>query len=258
MSLTYGFALKNTDNSAEFSNAMKVVFGDGITLEGGQFAVSINGFNATLSSGYALADGHFLKNDEPFVLMIGPSGNNDDRTDAIAVRVDYDNRIAFPEILVDINPEEIQTHADLFPMYLIRVRRGATSLTLNDVTDIRGDRIVPLSAISEKVLYIYNFLLSGIDQQVAHIVELSNQVADKADTAIAELDTSIKNAGGMPDIGELTTSRHPPKPVSEWLLCNGENVPDEYPDLSEMLDGTLPEIPGDRYQTYIYGGALTN
>lgn len=258
MSLKYGFTLQDTDNSADFSNAMQAVFGDGITLEGGQFALSVNGFRMTLSSGYALKAGQWVKNDEPLTLNIGASGNNDDRIDAIAVRVDYEERKATVEVLVGINPADIQESDGLLLMYLIRISRGVTSLTPDDVTDVRGNRIVPLSAISEKVLYIYNFLLSGIDQQVAHIVELSNQVADKADAAIEELDTAIKNAGGMPDIGELTTSRHPPKPIIEWLLCDGEDVPDEYPDLSEMLDGTLPDIPGDRYRTYIYGGAPQN
>lgn len=254
MSLTYGFALQDTDNSADFSNAMQAVFGGGITLEGGQFAISANGFKMTLSSGYALAAGRWVKNDEPLTLNIGASGNNNDRTDAIAVRVDYEERKATVEVLVDVNPADMITGNGLLPMYLIRIRRGVTSLTPDDVTDVRGDRIIPLSAISEKVLYIYNFLLSGIDTEVARIVSLSNHIADKADTAIAELDEAIQKAGGTAEIGELLTSRKPPAPETEWLLCDGGSVPAEYPALSEMVDGTLPDIPGERYKTYIYGG----
>lgn len=255
MSLTYGFALRPTDNSADFSNAMKAVFGNGITIEGGQFALTVNGFTVTLSAGYALAAGRWIENDEPLPLTIGPPKRNDDRVDAISVRVDYDERKATLEVLADINPEDIQASDGLLPMYLIHVRRGVTSLTPNDVTDVRGKRVVPLSAIAEKVLYIYNFLISGIDAEVAHIVNLSNQVAQKADTAIAELEEEIQKAGGTAGIGELIVSRNPPKPCLEWLLCNGGDVPGEYPALSEALGGTLPNIPGDRYETYIYGGA---
>lgn len=254
MSLSYGFALRDTDNTADFADAMRAVFGDGITLEGGQFALSVNGFRVTLSSGYALAAGRWVKNDDSFSLSMQVAGNNDDRVDAVAVRVDYEARKAALEVLVDVDPENIKASADLLPMYLIRVSRGATSLTPDDVTDIRGNRIVPLSAISGKVLYVYNFLLSGIDAGVAHIVELSNQVAEKADTAMAELDEAIQKAGGGAEIGELMTSRHPPSETG-WILCDGGDVPAEYAALSALLDGTLPDIPGERYKTYIFGGA---
>lgn len=261
MALSYGFALRDTDNSADFSAAMRAVFGDGITLEGGRFALSINGFTATISSGYALAMGRWLQNDEPLALPIPPPSNNRDRTDAIAVRVDYEERKVTLEVLIDVDPTDVKAGADMVVMYLIRVRRGVTSLTPDDVTDLRdGDmcgRVAPLSAIAEKVLYIYNFLLSGIDASVAHIVELSNAVAAKADAAIVELDAAIQKAGGGAAIGELMTSRHPPSETG-WIVCDGGDVPEEYAALSALLDGTLPDIPGERYKTYIFGGAPTN
>lgn len=258
MALSYGFALRDTDNSADFSEAMRAVFGDGITLEGGCFALSINGFTATVSSGYALAMGRWLQNDEPLALPIMPPNNNGDRYDAIAVRVDYEERKATLEVLIGVDPTDIKAGADMIVMHLIRVKRGATSLTPNDVTDLRESdmcgSVVPLSAITEKVLYIYNFLTSGIDASVARIVELSNQVAAKADAAIVELDAAIQKAGGDVAIGELMTSRHPPSETG-WIVCGGGDVPEEYPALSALLGGVLPNIPGERYKTYIFGGA---
>lgn len=268
MSLTYGFTLQPTDDSTAFSNALHAIVGDGITLESGRFALTINGFTATVSSGYGMAAGRWAENDEPLALSIQPGGNNDDRTDALVMRVNYEARKAAIEVLLNVDPAAIRENPAIRRtddeycvfLYFIRVRRGSTSLTPDDVTDLREDnhlcgRVVPLSAISGNVLYIYNFLLSGIDQEVARLIGLSDQVAQKADAAIAELDGAIKKAGGAPKIGELMTSRRPPTPGNKWLLCDGSAVPAEYPALSGLLDGVLPNIPGERYKTYIYGGA---
>lgn len=267
MSLTFGFTLDSLTTSKDFSDALHSITGDGVTLEGGRFSLTINGFSATLASGYALAAGRWVQSNEPLALTIQPAGNNEDRTDALVARVDYEARKAALEVLIDVDPDALR--ADLSPrrngkeysvfLYFLRLRRGATSLTPADVTDVREDgdlcgRIVPYSSIAGDVIRVYDFLLSGIDQEVARLIGMSEQVVQKADAAIAELDKEIQQVGGTAGIGELVTSRHPPLPDGEWLLCSGEAVPAEYPKLSTMLGGTLPNIPGERYQTYIYGG----
>ncbi len=266
MSLTYGFSLKEADDSAEFSSALHAVIGDGIAWKGGRLALTVNGFTAALASGYAYAAGRYLENDEPYSMTIGPPGNNDDRTDALAVRVDYTERKAALEVLADVDPASIQASPTTIRddgqycivLYLIRVRRGATSLTPDDVTDLRDNknlcgRVVPLSDIAGDVLYIYSFLTGGIDAEVDRLIGLSNQVIAKADTAIVELDKQIQQAGGRAEIGELMTSRHPPSEAG-WLLCDGGTVPAEYAALNALLGGALPYIPGGRYKTYIFGG----
>lgn len=268
MSLTYGFALGGLTTSKEFSYALHAVVGDGVAPPGGRLALSVNGFTVTVSSGYALAAGRWVENEDPLTMNVQISGNTDDRTDALVVRADYAARTAGLELLVDVDPDAIRANPAILRndeaysvfLYFIRVRRGVTSLTPADVTDLREDgalcgRVVPLSAIAGDVLRVYEFLLSGIDNEVARILGLGDQVAQKADTAIAELDKAIRQAGGTADVGELLTSRRPPAPAEEWLLCDGGAVPAEYPALSTMLGGTLPNIPGTRYQTYIYGGA---
>lgn len=258
MSLTYGFTLQDTDDSAAFSNALRAVVGDGIATQGTQFALTVNGFTAKVSSGYCFTAGRWIENDEPLPLALQPAGNSADRTDAIAARVDYETRRVALEVLTDVDLTTLSAESDLIVLYLIRVKRGATSLSQSDITDVRMDKAlcgqaVPLSSIAGDVLMVYQFLNGGIDAEVARLIGLNNQVIIKADASIAELDTKIKQAGGGAEIGELMTSRHPP-PETGWLLCNGLEVPAEYPALSKLLDGEMPDIPGTRYKTYIYGG----
>lgn len=269
MSLAYGFALKTTDSSKDFADALYHVVGDGIAPQGGQFQWSVNGFTVTLSSGYAYGAGRYLESDEPYSVKIGPPKTNEDRTDALAVQVDYEARKAELTVLADVDPVKIRENPAILRddkqyvvfLYFIRVRRGATSLTPEDVVDLRDDaslcgRAVPLSAVAGDVLYVYNFLTGGIDKEVQRLMALSNLVIAKAEAAIAELDAQIKNAGGGAEIGELMTSRRAPSETG-WLLCDGGAVPAQYEELSALLDGTLPALsePGDRYKTYIFAGA---
>lgn len=269
MALSYGFALQPTDNSAEFSDALHAITGDGIAQHGGKFALSVNGFTVTLSTGYAFAAGRYVENDEPYRMTIQAAGNNADRTDAIVARVDYAERKATLEILVDVDPAAIRADPSVLRnddeynvfLYFIHIKRGATSLRPNDITDLRGDdklcgNVVPLSSIAGNVVRIYNFLMFGIDKEVARIIGLSEKLCEKADNAVAELDEAIRKAGGTAGIGELITTRKAPAPENEWVLCDGGAVPTQYPTLTDMLSGVLPSLskPTDRYRTYIYGG----
>lgn len=269
MSLTYGFSLQPTDSSADFSDAFHAATGDGVTEYGGRFSLTINGFMATLSSGYALAAGRWLKNEESLTMRLPMSDNNDDRTDAIAVRVDYVAKKAALEILRGVDPEAIKANPGLLRndgqyvlvLYLIKVRRGVTSLTPNDVTDLRDNpdlcgRVLPYSAVADDVLWVYRFLTDGINAEADRLIGLSNAVIAKANAAIIRLEAEIRDAGGVPEIGELTTSIQPPAPSVEWLLCDGSAVPAAYTVLSALLEGTLPEIPAmnEKFKTYIYGG----
>lgn len=270
MSLSCGFGLGGTTIAADFAGAFHALFGDGVTEYGTQFNLLINGFSVTLYSGYAMAAGYWLENDEPTQIMLGASGNRDDRTDALAVRMNYGEHKAGVAVLRDIDAAAIRADPSLIRdsdgysiiLYLISVRRGVSTLTPADVEDVRGDtalcgHILPLSRIAGSVLYIYDFLTSGIDERVDAIVAQSNVLIAKAAVEILALEKSAEKAGGIPEIGELTQCRREPSPANEWVLCNGETVPPAYPALSAMLDGTLPNVSTetDRYRTYIYGGA---
>lgn len=271
MSLKYGFALAATDSSEDFSGALNAVTGDGIARHGGRMAATVNGFTINLSSGYAFAAGRYLNSDEPYSMTIAPPPNNGDRVDALAVRVDHEARRAALDIIADVDISGIRSDLSAIRndaqycilLYLIRIRRGATSLTPNDITDLRIDgdlcgSVVPLSDIAGDVIRVYQFLNGGIDAEVARLIGLSNAVIAKANAAILELDNTIKQAGGGAEIGDLMTVRRPPSEPG-WLLCDGGAVPAAYPVLSVMLDGTLPDISNaeDRYRTYIYGGSYS-
>lgn len=270
MSLSCGFALRPTDNSSDFSNAFHSIIGDGIAQYGGRFAVnSVNGFTVTLSTGYAFAAGHWVENNETHRMTVQPSGNNADRTDALVLRVNYAERKATLEIFVGVDPTAVRSDPSVLRnddeysvfLYFIRVKRGATSLSPSDITDVRVESalcgsVVPYSSVAGDVLYVYNFLTSGIDERVMQIIELCGEIGERADEAATELDEVIKKADGLSGVGDLTTCRRRPAPEEEWILCDGGTVPEEYPALSEMLSGNLPALsaPDDRYCTYIYGG----
>lgn len=280
MSLSYGFCLDEPSSmydSAQFSNAIHSVTGDGVTTGGHRLALTINGFTVTLGSGYAMAAGRWIENDEPLSLPLKGSGNTEDRYDALAARVDYTARRASIEVIQGVNPDGLPgdlRSGDEYSviLYLIRVRRGVSSLVPNDVTDLRSNpdmcgTIVPLSEIAEDVLYVYQYLQNGIDAEVTRIIALVQAVmdraaaqiravADKANEALSDLNTQIQNTGAGPQLGDLQTAYQPPTPETDWLLCDGTSVPEEYPELSALLGGTLPSISkaDDRYRTYIYAG----
>lgn len=270
MRLTCGFTIGGQTTSQDFSDAMQTVIGDGISeaYGGGQFRLTVNGFSLTLSSGYAFSAGRFIRNDELLPLSVQLPGNTEDRIDAVAVWVDYTARQVRLEILADVDKNEILSDptvlrdGDQYAMvlYFVRVRRGATSLTLDDITDVRSNGalcgMVPAwSAIAENALYIYNFLNGGIDTEVDRLIALSDAIIAKADAAIASMDYAIAKTGAVPAAGELMTSITAPTEVG-WLLCDGSAVPDAYPELNEILDDTLPDIQviDGRFKTYIYGG----
>lgn len=266
MALTYGFCLdadETTYTSEDFAEAFHAVFGNGVCQYGSQFALSdINNFTFTLGTGYAICRGRWLESDEPVSLTLQPAGNYDSRYDAVAVRVDYLTKKTTLEILTDVDPEAPPRNDKGYCiyLYLIYVGRGETVLEQSNFLDARGNTalcgyITPLSEISGDVEYIYNFLKSGIDQEVARIIGLSNEQVKKAEDAIAELDKQISAVRGTA-IGDTLVSLGHPAPANEWLLCDGSPVPDGYPALSAILGGTLPLLTArdTRYKFWIYAG----
>lgn len=265
MSLSCGFCLgspTDTYDSAQFSDAFHALAGDGVAPWGGRLAASVNGFTVTVASGYAVAAGRWVKNDEPMSLTLQPSDNHDDRTDALVVRVDGQARRASIEVAEDVEADKLpgdlrKGNEYCLVLYLFQVRRGATSLTPADVEDMREDlslcgTISPLSGVTPKALYVYEFTSSGIDREIDRLLGHIQALIDKAGNEISALSAAIEDAGGAPRAGDLQTARR--LPGDGWVLCDGGPVPAEYVSLYTLVGWTLPAVPGERYGTYIYGG----
>lgn len=268
MALSCGFCLGSLEtrwDSSQFSQAVDAAVGEGITTAADQFALEIDhDFTVTLHPGYALAAGRFVGSDEDLSFTLPVADNYVDRYDAVAIRVDKANRTAAIEVQADVVPDaplrDGSTHT-LF-LFLIYVRRGATVLRPEDITDVRGDParcgyLTPLSAVANDVEYVYQFLTSGIDQQVDRIAALGDQAMRRADQAIAEIDQAIARVGGHA-VGDLLTARRAPSPESAWLLCDGRAVPDGYPHIRILVGENMPQLcaASNRYRTWMYAGGM--
>lgn len=272
MSLTYGFCLGPEDtlyDSQQFSEAFHALVGNGVCPSGTEFGLTLDGgFHLTIGTGFALIHGRWLGNDAPFPLTLPPSGNNADRYDAVAAKVDYTAKRGTLTVLVGVDPVALRKNPAIIRndqeysiiLYLLHMRRGATSVTAGDVEDVRADaalcgRITPVRGIALDVLKIYDFLTSGIDAEVARILRLAETEIEKGQAAVNRLDAAIRRRKGV-ETGDVVKSLSKPKPEEEWLLCSGGRVPAEYPDLREMLGGFLPNIrhEDERFHSFIYGG----
>lgn len=270
MALSFGFCLGAETDSSQFSEAFFQLVGDGITPDSMQFAAELKGFTLTVQPGYALAAGRWIKSDWPYVFNLQASGYNADRTDALAVRVDYAARKAALVVLGDIdadavreNPEALRTEEEYcILLYLIRIRRGVTVLSNEDVTDLRSDplfcgRMLPLSKASGNVTYVYDYLTEGLDVELDALLTYGDKAVQDAADRVSELKALAASRHIAPGIGELRTAYAHPAPTLEWILCSGGNVPEKYPVLSDLLNGRLPSLSStnDRRKTYIYGGS---
>lgn len=266
MPLSYGFCLdekESTYSAAQFAQAFHAVVGDGICPYGSLFALGgISGFTLTINSGYALCFGHWLKSDEPLTLTLPPAGNYEDRYDAIAIQVDFTARTVSLVVLAGADPSAPPRDLDRYTiyLYLVRVARGETVLEASNITDTRGDLalcgyITPLSEMSGDVEFVYRFLLSGIDREVARLIGLSEAVIQTANDAIEDLNRKMAAARGVA-LGDTVLSLSRPAPANEWLRCDGSAVPEEYPALNAAVGGKLPEMSAEdgRYLYWIFAG----
>lgn len=283
MSVEMGFVPVDSDITSEmFSNAIHTLFGDGITDYGKQFSIRVGGFTATLDSGYIISAGRWawLEEDETALLDIQLPSLNKDRTDAIVCHVDYAERKASLQVLFDVEEAKIRNDPSLIRnsdqynciMYFINVKRGATSISSADIKDVRSDSklcgyIKPLKNLIGDVVTVHKYFTDTIVKNFANLnavkdkykSELDNATGSMKSTinsALDELDKKVSQYGSVIQVGDLMTSLQPPQPDGEWFLCNGENVPVEYPELSNLVGKTIPKIPkiADLLDTYIYAG----
>lgn len=272
MSLSCGFGLGKEDTeytSAQFSDAMSAFTGNGITTYGKQFSLTVNGFTATINTGYSLISGRYIENDESRPLSIPLPSNYGDRTDAIVLSVNYEEREISVEVISGVDELAVRQDPSILRqngkyccvLYFIHIRRGSTSIDTKDIVDVRGDKklcgwIYPLSMLTKRILHVYRYATTGVDEDLNRVVNAANQLVVRSDQAISAVQEQIKNLSAGYEIGELMSLRGTPEPANEWLLCDGSAVPEEFGELNIALKGNLPNISRatDRYRTYIYGG----
>lgn len=257
MALDYGFALGESGRlytSGQFAEAFGELFGDGVCHWGGRFAAGVEGMGVTVSSGFGMIRGYWLKNDEPVTLPAAPAYGHSDRIDLLCLCLDETDRRVYLELLENTTAEE--AGRDLLPLYSLKVKRGVTGLLAGDLTDLRP--LLPaVATLTKEGLRAYGFVSGGMEGEIDRILGQAQALIDKAEKAVVELDKAIVMAGAGAAIGELCTARHHPQPENAWLLCNGGAIPPGYTRLAEMLPGGLPDIPPaqGKLATYIFAGA---
>lgn len=273
MSLSYGFCLgeENSQYSAErFSLTFQAIVGDGICPYGGQFGVSATeSMQVSLATGFALLAGRWFRSDEAISLTVQPADNHFDRYDAIVLRVELPEKSVSVSVVTGKATAVPQKYRpartnDLYEIVLchILVRMGSTQILPADLTDTRADKalcgmITQISDISEKVLRVYRFLESGIDERVDSLTGQTGAIIQKGDDVIASIESAMAKANIAKTMGEIEILHKPPKPEKEWLLCDGKAIPEEYETLNKLLHGRLPNLvkEGSRFSPWIFTGS---
>ncbi len=255
MALRYGLALgpgSAKDSAGDMCESLWQLTGDGVCAQGSRFEAAAEGMGLTLGSGFGLAAGRWVEADAPVELAVSPGLSHRDRQDMAAMRMDPKERRVQLVILEDADPEKLERYT--VPLYLLKVKRGATNLLSGDVTDVR-EYVPELSGLTKDGLRAYDFTSGGIDSEVDKVLAYGEQVIEKAGKAVSELGAYIEQSGMGPGIGELSTGLR--SPGIGWLLCSGGYIPAEYHELRVMLGEYLPNIHHSdrRYGTWIYGGA---
>lgn len=273
MALSYGFCLGEENsryNTEQFSYAFQSVVGDGICPYGGKFKVSeTEGMTISLATGFALLAGRWFRSDEAISFTVQPADNHFDRYDAIVLRADLalksisavvtkGNATATPQKYIPAR------NNDMYEIVLchILVRMGTTQILSADIADTREDKVLcgmitQFSDISEKVLRVYRFLESGIDERVDALTGQADAVIKKGDDVIASIESAMAKANITKTVGEIEILHQPPKPEREWLLCDGKAIPTEYETLHELLHGRLPSLVKEesRFLPWIFAGS---
>lgn len=276
MSLTYGFCLggENSETtSSEFSLALYSAFGSGVCSYGNKLPVSApGGMNLSVGTGFAMVQGRWFKSDDVETLSLQPANNNFDRYDAVVIRANIPEKSLSLEVVQGKasafpSPYVPTRNGDLYEIVLcsVLVRMGTTQILPEDLTDTRGDSslcgiISPLSEVANQIIYVDQFLKSGIDQEVDRLEKLAESIMDKANDTIESIEQIMNKANVSSRVGDVKTLLGDPT-SSSWLLCDGSSVPSSYPELMKLLsDGKLPNIQwtDSKFKSYIYAGTPTN
>lgn len=280
----YGFCLGvegSETTSAEFSDVFHHLFGDGICPYGARFNIEAGGttMRLTIGTGYAFVAGRWCKVTEATQLVVPVASNNYDRYDAVVLRANLASKevellvvqgrvAAIPDKYVPVRNDEVYE----LVLYNVFVGMGVTGIGQSNVEDVRRNEqlcgyVTTLQDVAGGVLKVYDYLVgNGITEKIDDVLlqaqnimlsctERAEAIVEKADNTVADITAAMDAASVNVAIGTVEYFLKAPSVASGWLLCDGSAVPSEYPALSALVDGVMPNIqsPG-RTTAYMYAG----
>lgn len=149
MAITYGF-FNSVDGDRKYNAEQMSTYFDGLVSDGiyqsvgGKFYVSAGaGLSVNVSTGRALIECHWLKNDNVLTITLDSADVQNDRKDLIVIKLDYSARTMGVEYISGAESVKNTETVKYLVLAKITVPAGATTITQANIKDIRGSTLCP-------------------------------------------------------------------------------------------------------------------
>lgn len=149
MAITYGF-FNSVDGDRKYNAEQMSTYFDGLVSDGiyqsvgGKFYVSAGaGLSVNVSTGRALIECHWLKNDNVLTISLDSADVQNDRKDLIVIKLDYSARTMGIEYISGAESVKNTETVKYLTLAKITVPAGATTITQANIKDIRGSALCP-------------------------------------------------------------------------------------------------------------------
>lgn len=149
MAITYGF-FNSVDGDRKYNAEQMSTYFDGLVSDGiyqsvgGKFYVSAGaGLSVNVSTGRALIECHWLKNDNVLTITLDSADVQNDRKDLIVIKLDYPARTMGIEYISGAESVKNTEAVKYLTLAKITVPAGATTITQANIKDIRGSALCP-------------------------------------------------------------------------------------------------------------------
>ena len=149
MAITYGF-FNSVDGDRKYNAEQMSTYFDGLVSDGiyqsvgGKFYVSAGaGLSVSVSTGRALIECHWLKNDNVLTITLDSADVQNDRKDLIVIKLDYSARTMGVEYISGAESVKNTETVKYLVLAKITVPAGATTITQANIKDIRGSALCP-------------------------------------------------------------------------------------------------------------------
>lgn len=149
MAITYGF-FNSVDGDRKYNAEQMSTYFDGLVSDGiyqsvgGKFYVSAGaGLSVNVSTGRALIECHWLKNDNVLTITLDSADVQNDRKDLIVIKLDYSARTMGIEYISGAESVKNTETVKYLTLAKITVPAGATTITQANIKDIRGSALCP-------------------------------------------------------------------------------------------------------------------